>query len=50
MKSLHRGILDFLRSWPYAHPSDAPAARFHSALPPDFPRISETSLFSLMCF
>ena len=27
MKSLHRGILDFLRSWPYAHPSDAPAAR-----------------------
>ncbi len=50
MKSLHRGIPDFLRSWPYAHPSHIPTVRSHSALPPDFPRISETSLLSLVCF
>ena len=32
------------------HPSHTPVVRSHSALPPNLPRISETSLFSLMCF
>ena len=31
-------------------PVRRPRRTLHSALPPDFPRISETSLFSLMCF
>ena len=32
------------------HLSHTPAVRSHNALPPNLPQISETSLFSLMCF